>query len=517
MAKPTFTCNANTGKYVLPDIQTGTLNYSTSECAKKESAYMEALMVESIEIAGGPLNVFPLLGIHNQGTVIDLTGDGYPVCSGTPSGSNVMSAFSTNPVTWKSHVTGLAVITTPAWLGYCFGSRKNAAGGERNNPSAPIRHLITTIELRQGSTSESRATQLRIENSDDGNIWKRVDIINVPDTSDFVRLSIKQSWAANYWRIVPTMFNGIDSNSAWEVDQLRLMDGTQTSLDVIQDFLLMENRDRDYSTTSVCMKASYDLIDVQTELTKFGIDLPQQYIFSIPFASMVKAMGRPIVVGDIIELPSEVQYDHKLEAVQKFLEVTDTAWSNDGHTLDWKPKIFRIYASPLMSSQENRSLIGNPSTVFSEGSLDDLFITQNVNTQPQVITNNIIADASTAVPETGADTADVQSGTNMYGDPGSYDGRDLYVEDGLPPNNLPYTEGMESQGFPSNPMDGDYHRYNYPPELGIPPRLYQYNATKRRWIFKEADRRGKYSSFKPSMLRLMESSTRKNLDGSKEK
>ena len=65
MAKPTFTCNANTGKYVLPDIQTGTLNYSTSECAKKESAYMEALMVESIEIAGGPLNVFPLLGIHN--------------------------------------------------------------------------------------------------------------------------------------------------------------------------------------------------------------------------------------------------------------------------------------------------------------------------------------------------------------------------------------------------------------------------------------------------------------------
>ena len=487
MAKPTFTCNSSPDKYVVPDIEKGTLNYSTTDCAKKESQYMESLMVESIEIAGGPLNVFPLLGIHNQGSVIDLTGNGWPLCSGTPSGSNILYAFSPDSNVWKSHVTGVNVVTTPAWIGYCFGTTKTAAGTEKNSPPAPIRHLITTIELKQGNNRANRASQIRIENSDNGINWKKVDVINVPDTSDFVRLSIKQSWAANSWRIIPTMFNGIDTDSAWEIDQLRLMDSTQTSIDVIQDFLLLENRDRDYSTTSICLKASYDLIDVQTELTKFGIDLPQQYIFTIPFASMVKAMGRPIVVGDIIELPAELQYDHNLNAVQKFLEVTDTAWSNDGHTVDWRPKLFRVYASPLISSQENRSLIGNPSSVFSDGSLDDVFITQNVNTQAQTVSNNILADAATAVPETGSDTDDVQSGMNMYGTPGSYDGRDLYVEDGLPPDNLPYTEGPQMSGFPSNPNNGDYHRMTYPDETGIPPRLYQYSSVKGRWLFKEAD------------------------------
>ena len=517
MAKPTFTCSAPPSKYVLPEIETGTLDYSTTDCTKKESAYMESLMVESVNIAGGPLNIFPLLGIHNQGSVIDLTGAGYPLSSGTPANSNVLSAFSADPTLWTSQYTGLDVVTKPAWLGYCFGSRKNAAGAERNNPPAPVRNLITTIELKQGPASINRARQLRVENSDDGVTWKTVDLVNVQDVPDLVTIAVKQSWAANYWRIVPTMFNGVSANVPWVVDQLRLLDQTQTSIDTIQDFLLMENRDRDYSTTSICMKAVYDLIDVQTELTKFGIDLPQQYIFTIPFASMIKQLGRPIVVGDIIELPAEVQYDHNLNAVQKFLEVSDTTWSNDGHTLDWRPKLFRVTASPLISSQENRSLIGNPSTIFTAGSLEDIFISQNVNTQPQTVTNNILADASTAVPETGSDTGDVQSGTNMYGDPGSYDGRDQYVEDGIPPDNLPYTEGIQDNGFPANPKDGDYHRMNYKSEFGIPPRLYQFNARKGRWVFMEADRRGKYSSFKPSMLRLMESSSKLNLDGSKEK
>lgn len=53
MDKPTFTCSAPPSKYVLPEIETGTLDYSTTDCAKKESAYMKSLMVESVNIAGG--------------------------------------------------------------------------------------------------------------------------------------------------------------------------------------------------------------------------------------------------------------------------------------------------------------------------------------------------------------------------------------------------------------------------------------------------------------------------------
>ena len=74
---------------------------------------------------------------------------------------------------------------------------------------------------------------------------------------------------------------------------------------------------------------------------------------------------------------------------------------------------------------------------------------------------------------------------------------DIYIEDGLPPNDAPYTEGPK---YPESPKDGDYHRLTYV-ELGrdLPTRLYQWNSIKKQWIFLEQDNRTKTSSFKPSM------------------
>ena len=62
-----------------------------SECIKtRDNTYIENLQIESLEIAGAPINIFPLMGIHNQGSTIDLIGAGYPLSSGTPAGYNVL-------------------------------------------------------------------------------------------------------------------------------------------------------------------------------------------------------------------------------------------------------------------------------------------------------------------------------------------------------------------------------------------------------------------------------------------
>jgi len=68
----------------------------------------------------------------------------------------------------------------------------------------------------------------------------------------------------------------------------------------------MENRDRDYSPVAVKLKGYYDLIDVTSDLTKFGIDinLGTEYRIRINFNAAVTSLGRPIIICDILKLPS---------------------------------------------------------------------------------------------------------------------------------------------------------------------------------------------------------------------
>jgi hypothetical protein len=68
-------------QYIPRETPMPTLDWS-SECTNtRDNVYIENLQVESVEIAGAPINIFPLMGIHNQGSTIDLIGAGYPISS----------------------------------------------------------------------------------------------------------------------------------------------------------------------------------------------------------------------------------------------------------------------------------------------------------------------------------------------------------------------------------------------------------------------------------------------------
>jgi hypothetical protein len=521
MANPnvTFNCDPtgkNDQKYVVPELCIGTLNLSTGECADNDSKFIESTEAEAINIAGGPINVFALLGVYNQGNTVDLTGEGYPLSSGTPAGFNVDDAFNVNDDSWKSIQQGLQVITTPAYIGYNFGTKKTKVPNptdtsDRYAPPAPIKKHVRTLKIKQGDEPSSRATQVRIEASNDGVEWIRVDVINLMNVPDLVTYGIKASALYGMWRIIPLMFNGISTNSSWEVVEIQMLEDNQLSLTDIQDKVLMENRDRAYSTSSVCMKSSYDLMDVQTELSRFGIDLPQQYIFTVSFAMMVKALGRPIIIGDIIEVPGEIQYDTQLNPVRKWLEVTDTSWSTDGYTPNWKPTLYRFFANPILPAMEHRDVLGTPKDRLSQSDDDFLSGQFMLNTLPEEAQQEIEQIASEQVPEIGSDGLQLASGMPLNHDKGRTDQKDLYVEDGLPPNGLPFTEGFEYPP-PGSVEDGAYHRLNYPENLKIPARLFQWSLVKNRWIFKEQDRRGTYESYRPSMSKMINSSNAKNVN-----
>jgi hypothetical protein len=583
--------------YVPPDLCIGTYDLNDPACADPANAYQEGLAAENLSISGAPVNVFKLLGVHEQGRLVDVTGKGQPLAS---SGS-AADAFDGLAGPWVSDETGLQVTGTPAYLGYDFGTRKTSYGQEETAPGVADAQHITSIKLTQSGTASTRVRQVRVErstggyrveplqvlftgtgngtfsdfkagydsapgllmlsalsattfsaifigdsgtsllgvaavgvqfNSPRGSFtvlpgsipfvvgdsftapvtldWYRVDVINVPDVP-VATLSIKQSSASRYWRIVPLVFSGVLTGDPWVVEKLELFDYQATRLDNIQDQLLMENRDRDYANASIQLKASYTPFDPNSDLSKFGFQVADLYTFQTSFAQMVMKLGRPIVVGDILEVPSELQYDHNLRPVRKFLEVSDVGWAAEGYTTSWKPIIYRFQAQQLIPSQENRDILGTADTqkyVVDDGTF--FAGIEQIQTGNLTATEANQAEALLVVPEKGTNVREQASGTNRFKAPGTYDGVGPYVEDGLPPDGLPYLEGFVLPDV-SAASDGDYYRLNYPPQMNIAARLYKFSSVKNKWLFVETDRRTQRSAHKPSQLDILNLSDRRSL------
>lgn len=492
----------------------GTFNLSDNN----DLEYISSLNEEALLIGGAVINVFKLLGIHEQGRLVDLTGNGRAISSSSQNNFPAENAFKNDNTIWKSNEKG-ADVTLKSFLGYDFGPIKlSTTGREKYGIDTKQAYHITTIKIQQDCEGKNRITSARVEYSLNGSKWHGVSIISLPDDHELNTIHIKTSAPARYWRIRPLKFNG-GENDAWKVNRVQLIDYRSTDLKNIQDeYGFLESRDRDYSQESVQIKGSYDLIDHVTDLTRFGIQLSSQMIFSINFLACVRALGRPVIIGDIFELPSETQYGPDLKAVLKYVEVTDVTWANEGYTPGWQPTLLRVMAQPLIASQETLDIIGN-----FVPDVDDMGLFDPEDDNLTLLTdddNTIQSVSSTLVPESGEDSNSVrvfteeelqkakEQGINLQ--KLNYNQRGLYVEDGLPPNGLPYTEAND---FPENPSDGDYHRLTYTQlKDPVPPRLYKYSELKQRWIYCETDRRFEYNGIKPKKKEILNKSTSKPLD-----
>jgi hypothetical protein len=346
-----------------------------------------------------------------------------------------------------------------------------------------------------------------------------VDLITLPDNGDLNTISFKHSAPCRYWRIRPTAFNGEGCDN-WRVKHLELIDFMATAPDNIEDKIFLENRNRDYADQPIMLKGHYEMADMNSELTKFGIDIPSMNLtLKINFISVVDALARPLVIGDVIELPSQAQFNAKMQRVKKFFEVTDVTWDSGSFTPAWVPTSLQVSIQPLLASQETQDIFGSfVGTVDESGLFSIPTPPPETNYQKlDDITQTILAEHKTALPQRGDDLAntvreftpeEVQTAkdTGFVGllnmQPNS---KALYVEDGLPPNGLPYTEGTT---YPELPKDGDYHRLIYVGTAEkIAPRLYRYSLPKTRWIYMETDRRQQYQEDKPTTESLITSKT----------
>ena len=604
--------NTNNTPYVAPELCVGNwtlTNQNPDDCENNDQRRQESYVAETISINGAPLNIFKLLGVHeqgggsllNNGTILSsIASPGFPI-----SGIN-------NGGTWKSLQSGPLVCNT-AYIGLDFGIKKDNAANSAYAPPKQKWTKVGAVKIHQTNDPYEFASQLKVEYttgeveifspsySGTGNgfisylkagqelsqgtfiltaisdteftvsffsnfnfiplpnlkvdkdylntfinlkinssttpfaagdtftletqfKWIRLGLFNAYQSADPFIFKLKSQLLVKAIRVTPSLFSGAGN---WGVIGFDVMEDAPSNINDIQDLFFNENRDRDYSETPILIKAQYNPTDSVSDLSRFGLSILDQYTFTTSFATVVQQLGRPLVVGDIIELIPELQYDHNLKPVRKFLEVTDTGWASEGFSTHWKPTVFRFSAQPAIPSQETRDIFGTLDTqkylvadqILSNGQSEQL------DTTPLTQLEEIIKAASNAVPETGDQALrEVEAvmlpaahpPVNLKGQPLPSKleaAQGIYVEDALPKNGEAYTEGY-SLPDSSSAMDGQYFRLNYAEHLNLPSRLYRFSLLKNRWLYLETDRRAAYSSHKPTVNSILKSTTQKSLKDS---
>lgn len=483
------------------------------------NVYADGLNQEQLAIAGAQVNIHKLLGVHEQTELIDLSKNGSPLSGGDAPNYTSSFAFQTTRTEWRSQQTGQAAIIASAFIGYDFGQLKISTGRQRYGIDADVRHMITTIKIKQSSNPLQRVTKARVERSQDGTHWFGVAIVSLPNNDALNTIHFKHSVTNRFWRLRPLDFTGGDCDS-WGVQALEMSDYSATDLHNIEDNIFLENRDRDYDKEPMLLKGYYNLLSAQTELTRFGIELPSAtYNIKLNFSATVAAIGRPVVIGDIIELPSEIQYTPELRPVKRYLEVTDVTWDADTYTPGWMPLMLMITAQPALATQETQDIFGKLAKSMDSSGLFDQDDGNSTTWQDFTGINEHIAQtALTGVPERGSEGSNtIREFTNEEAQKAADAGKPnlmkyglnpkgLYVEDAIPSNNAPYTKGTT---YPENPKDGDYHRLTYEGlAQNVPARLYRWSTAKQRWIYLETDRRAQYNNQKALLDEYLTSTTK---------
>lgn len=456
--------------------------------------FIEGVINESLQIGAAPVNIYKLLGIYSQHMLVDVTGAGDAISSGEFAEFAAMNAYTNDASEWKSTQKGANVLSH-AWIGYDFGPILLPNDRLRYGIETEEKRHVTSIMIQQGCDAINRAVRARIERSNDGIKWFGVALVDLINDGASHWVNVKQSAASRYWRVRPVVFN---STGRWVIKRLAMSEFLQTDISNVQDEMgFHENRDRKYSVVPVQIKGFYDLVELQSSLARWGIEVSSQFTFRFGFNTIVNALGRPPVIGDVLEIPSEVQYDPHLKQVKRYVEVTDVAWSTQGYTPGWKPTLYSVTTMPLIASQETRDIVGNLNIASTD---NDFFnLSDSLFDVGPIFADEIgRAAGDTMLAQVGEDTnttmaiplSDVITGLDAGVDVTKLNNTriGIYVEDAMPPDGLPYTEGPS---YPTAPNDGDYHRLTY---VGvkdpIPVRLYKYSLLKNRWVFMEEDRRG---------------------------
>ena len=208
--------------------------------------------------------------------------------------------------------------------------------------------------------------------------------------------------------------------------------GNNNSEVFIQDLLFLENRDRKYSKDIFELRAQYNLGDNDAfDLTQFGMFLANDTLFfNFHIESMVEALGRRLMPGDVLEIP-HLRDDLLLgsdDAINRYFVVTDASRPAEGYDPRWWPHLWRTKVGSITDSQEYRDILGTGEEEEDLRNLiskykDEIVINEKILEQAELdIPNNIklrsnhlYVEESTGKPGVGYNSGDVPNGVSIVG------------------------------------------------------------------------------------------------------
>ena len=269
----------------------------------------------------------------------------------------------------------------------------------------------------------------------------------------------------------------------------------------IQDLAFLENRDRKYAPDVYTMRGIYNVADIDFDLSQFGLFLSQDILFlTVPINFCVKALGRRIIPGDVIELP-HLKDDHAYNdfdfALKRFYVVEDVNRASEGFSPTWYPHLFRLKLKQIYDTQEYKDILDQKASEGSDTTLRDLMSTYNKEIE---INNNVVKQAEADAGKSGYETSHlytlqvdekgvtelVTTDTNeldastqneladrIHQTPEREGYEGYLIGDGIAPNGEAFGSGI---GFPTSSIKGDYFLRT---DL-FPNRLFRYDG--QRWV-----------------------------------
>lgn len=257
----------------------------------------------------------------------------------------------------------------------------------------------------------------------------------------------------------------------------------------IQDFLFLENRDRDYDENVYEIRGYYTPEDVDYDLTQFGIFLSSDTIrLTFHYNDMIRQLGRKIMAGDVIELPNKRDITLEEVAVNDYYVVQDALFSAQGHSFSWYPHLWKVRANKMPASPEYQDILDKAATGDTAGKegegtgLLPFGFAESVDSEgnPGFGANRELIDSINRYCVILGITDEIvkEAEQNVFYDPKFYETAHLWITmdennypcvdywaggDGVPPNGAPL-RGMGTQ-FPEDMQDGEYFlRLDFEPD-----------------------------------------------------
>jgi hypothetical protein len=278
-----------------------------------------------------------------------------------------------------------------------------------------------------------------------------------------------------------------------------------TSLTTIQDVLFLTNVNRKYDPNVVELKGHHVIADITYDLSQFGVMLNSTSVrFTFHYNDMVDSLGRKLIAGDVLEIPSleSTPIFNDAVGINRYYVVQTALHAAAGYGPKWYPHMWLVTATQLTAAPEFTQITDQAATGQTQGGVG-----QGIGLMPEGFTNTADANGN---PGTGANPS-ITNSLNLFGqiigidqqiiseaqqyaffDPKFFESANLYIYidpvtnypilgsftffsgDGTPPNtstdncdNLVPSGPLVGAGisFPEGMTDGQYYlRIDYYPE-----------------------------------------------------